>query len=169
MSSIARAKPSGPVLVLVLVSVSALLPACTKHDALVLLDLRTSGPLVAPVARVRMSAPGWDTRVVTASLDSEGLRLGYYGPADGGAVSVTVEALDGRDCVLGKGSGTVLMLASGGTSDPLTLFVRPLPDSGCKVVGGTDDAGADGGGTDDASTDDAGADATMDAGDDATD
>ena len=43
-----------PVLVLVAVLVSV--AACTKHDSLVLLELRSSGPLGAPVARIRLSA-----------------------------------------------------------------------------------------------------------------
>ena len=57
-----RASAPHPVLVLVLVLVAVLVSVsvsgCTKHDALVLLDLRSSGPLGAPVAFVRLSAPG---------------------------------------------------------------------------------------------------------------
>jgi hypothetical protein len=174
MTSPPRAKPSRPVLVLVLISALVSVFACTKHDALVLLDLRGSGPLGAPVVRVRLSAPGWKTRVITGTIGPEGFRVGYYGPADGGAVSVTAEALDGVDCVLGNGSATVPALASGATSDPTTLFIRPLPASGCGVVGGndagTDDAGdADTGGGEDAGGEDVGpVDAASDAGGEGT-
>ena len=137
--------PPRAALVLVLVAVLVSVSGCTKHDALVLLDLRSSGPLGARVALVRLSAPGWKTRVATATIGPEGFRVGYYGPADGGAVIVTAEALDGVDCVLGMGTATVPALASGATSDPTILFVRPLPASGCTLdpvdAGGGDDAG----------------------------
>jgi hypothetical protein len=161
MTLLTPAKP--PHLVLVLVAVLVSVSGCTKHDALVLLDLRSSGPLGARVALVRLSAPGWKTRIATATIGPEGFRIGYYGPADGGAVSVTAEALDGADCVLGKGSATVPALASGATSDPTTLFVRPLPDSGCALdpvdAGAGDDAGGqDTGGGEDAGEDTGGED-----------
>jgi hypothetical protein len=132
--------------VLVLVAVSVLVGACTKKESLVLLDLRTSGPLGAPVARVRLSAPGGKTRTITGEIGPEGFRVGYYGPSDDGTLSVTAEALDGVDCVLGRGSATVTDLESGGISAPTTLFIRPLPSSGCAVVdagGGNQDAAVD--------------------------
>ena len=74
---------------------------------------------------------------------------------EGDAVSVTAEATDGVDCVLGRGSATVPGLESGATSDPTTLFIRPLPASGCAIV----DAGG-GGEEEDAGTD-AGSDASK--------
>ncbi len=139
------------------------LAGCTKAESLVLLDLRPSGRLGAPVARIRLSAKGWQERTVDGTLDVAGFRLGYYGPGDGGAVTVTAEALDGAACVLGSGNATVPALKAGATSAPTTLFVRPRPESGCVPDAGTDaggeDAGADGDGTD------AGTDAGDDAGD----
>jgi hypothetical protein len=156
MTSRPRVRPprAGLVGVIAFVLASVSLVACTKHDALILLDLRSSGPLGASVALVRLSAPGWKTRVTTASIGPEGLQVGYYGPADGGAVSVTAEALDGAACVLGAGSATVPALASGATSDPTILFVRPLPSIGCALdpvdAGSADDAGIDDAGADDA-------------------
>jgi hypothetical protein len=163
--------PVRSILVLALGSALTAL-ACTKHDSLVLLDLRSSGPLVAPVVLIRLSAKGWSTRTVTGGIGPEGFRVGYYGPADGGPVSVTAQALGERndmthaiDCVLGKGSATVPALASGATSDPTTLFIRPLAGNDCTVVDAGSDAGGDDGGTDAAA--DAGADATADAGTDA--
>jgi hypothetical protein len=134
------------------------LAGCTKEDSLVLLDLRPSGPLGAPVARVRLSAKGWPTRTVDGTLDAAGFRVGYYGPGDGSAVTVTAEALDGIDCVLGSGSATVPALEDGAISAPTTLFVRPQPANGC-----VPDAGTDAGG------EDAGSDAPVDAGTDAMD
>jgi len=162
------------------------LGCCSKNDSLVLLDLRTSGPLGAPIARLRLSAKGWPTRVVSGGIGLEGFQVGYYGPGNGGAVSVTVEALDAVDCVLGSGAGTVAKLAAGAISAPTLVYIRPLPANGCVPDagttddGGVDDAGADGGGTDasddtapDASDDtapdaasDAGADSAADAMDD---
>jgi len=138
---------------------------CSRSDALVLLDLRTSGPLGAPVVRIRLSAKGWATRVVNGSIGPDGFRVGYYGPGNGGAVSVTAQALDANNCVLGAGSGTVPKLASGATSDPITLFVRPTPTNGCVPDAGMMDAGGDDSGGDD-SGGDAGADAGADGGDD---
>ena len=135
------------------------LAGCTKEDSLVLLDLRPSGPLGAPVARIRLSAKGWTTRTVDGAPDVAGFHVGYYGPGDGGAVTVTAEALDAADCVLGSGSATVPALEAGAISAPATLFVRPEPTHGCVPDGGTADAGSDGGGTD------AGGDAKPDAGD----
>ena len=96
-----------------------------------LLDLRPSGPLGAPVARIRLSAKGWPKRTVDGTLDAAGFRVGYYGPGDGSAVTVTAEALDAVDCVLGSGSATVPALEDGATSAPTTLFVRPQPANGC--------------------------------------
>src|SRR5206468_11412293 len=54
--------------------------SCSRNDSLVLLDLRTSGPLGPPVARVRLSARGWPTRVVTGDIGAGGFLVGYYGP-----------------------------------------------------------------------------------------
>jgi hypothetical protein len=133
--------------------------ACTKHDGLILLSLRSSGPFVAEVVYIRLSAKGWPTRIVSGTVGPQGFQVGYYGPADGNAVTVIVEALDQSDCVLGKGSATVPALASGGTSDPVTVFVRPVSGNNCTVV----DAGSDAAG----SVEDAGTDATEDTGTDA--
>ena len=63
------------------------LAGCTKRTSLVLLDLRPSGPLGAPVARIRLSAKGWPKRTVDGTLDPAGFRVGYYGPGDGSAVT----------------------------------------------------------------------------------
>jgi hypothetical protein len=155
------------------VGVAAAAIACTRDDSLVLLDLRSSGPLGAPVVRIRLSAKGWSTRTVGGSLGPEGFRVGYYGPANGGAVSVTAEALDDVGCVLGSGSATVPMLASGATSDPTPLFVRPLPANGCVPDagapdgGGEDSGGEDSGGEDDGGSADGGTDAADDGAGDA--
>jgi hypothetical protein len=138
---------------------------CSRNDSLVLLDLRTSGPLGAPVTRIRLSAKGWPTRVVTGSIGPAGFQVGYYGPGNGGAVSVTAEALDAVGCVLGAGSATVPKLAAGATSDPLTVFVRPMPANGCVPDAGMMDAGGDDTGGDDSGVD-AGVDSAGDAGDD---
>jgi hypothetical protein len=152
-------------------AIAAAIAGCTKHDALVLLDLRNSGPLGAPVERIRLSAKGWPTRTLNGTIGPEGFRVGYYGPADGGAVSVTAEALDAVDCVLGSGTATVPALEEGATSNPTTLFVRPLPANGCVVDAGSggDDAGDIDAGDVDAGDVDAGVDAgDSDAGNDAT-
>ena len=170
---------------LLLVFALAAVTACTKEDSLILLDLRTSGPLGAPNTHVRLSAKGWKTRTVGGTIGVEGLRVGYYGPGDGGAVSVLAEALDGVDCVLGSGSAAVPALKAGATTEPTKLFIRALPANGCVPDAGTDagiDAGVDVGtdaGTDagedagvDAevdATEDSGSDADVDAGTDATD
>ena len=168
-----RARPSGrcavhaAVLVLAVAAAGAGFSACTKHDGLILLNLRSSGPFVAEVVHIRLSAKGWPTRIVSGN--AQGFQVGYYGPADGKPVTVIVEALDAVECVLGRGSATVPMLDSGATSDPVTVFVRPVSGNDCTVV----DAGSDaGGGGEDAgpdATEDAGTDATADAGTDATD
>ena len=169
-----RGAPGAPVgigmgPIVVVVAGAALLGgiSCSRSDSLVLLDLRRSGPLGEPVARVRLSASGWPTRTVTGDVGPDGFRVGYYGPGKGDAVSVTAEALDAVDCVLGSGTATVAKLTAGATSDPVTLFIRPLPANGCVPDAGTTDAGDDGGtddgGADDGGTDDGGTDASMDA------
>lgn len=122
--------------VLVLLAVLAV-PSCTKHDSLVLLELRSSGPLGAPVVRIRLSAKNWPTRTVPGSIGPEGLLVGYYGPGDGKAVTVIAQALDAVDCVLGIGSAGVPALAAGATSAPTKVFVRPQPGNGCAVDVGT--------------------------------
>ena len=104
------------------------------------------------------------------TLDAAGFRVGYYGPGDGSAVTVTAEALDAVDCVLGSGSATVPALKAGATSAPTTLFVRPQPANGCVPDAGTDAGGEDtGSGRTRAATsrDDAGMDVADDAGTDA--
>lgn len=166
---------------LLLVFALAAVTACTKEDSLILLDLRTSGPLGAPNTHVRLSAKGWKTRTVGGTIGVEGLRVGYYGPGDGGGVSVLAEALDGVDCVLGSGSAAVPALKAGATSEPTKLFIRALPANGCVPDAGTDagedagtDAGTDAGADapDDTGTDagdDAGTDVNTDAGDDGVD
>jgi hypothetical protein len=126
--------------------------ACKKSpDALLLLEVRSSGPLVAPVARVRFSLPdraGWPSHVVGSDLGAGGLKFGYYVPG-GAPVTVLGEALDGKDCVLGQGTLTFPATAGGAVSQPMTLFVRALPSSGCAGDGGVDanpppDGGGDG-------------------------
>jgi len=160
----------------VLVLVALLVPSCTKHDSLVLLELRSSGPLGAPVVNIRLSASGWPTRIVPGSIGPEGFHIGYYGPSNGKAVTVTAEALDAADCALGIGSAGVPALAAGATSAPTTLFVRPQP--GCAVDAGSDgiDAGEPDTGGADADESDTGVDASesdvapeVDAGMDADD
>jgi hypothetical protein len=169
-----RARPSGrcavhaAVVVIAVAAASAGFSACTKHDGLILLNLRSSGPFVAEVVHIRLSAKGWPTRIVSGTVGPQGFQVGYYGPADGKPVTVIVEALDVVECVLGRGSATVAMLDSGATSDPVTVFVRPMSGNDCTVV----DAGSDAGGGEDAgpdATEDAGTDATADAGTDGTD
>jgi len=131
---------------LLLVFALAAVAACTKEESLILLDLRTSGPLGAPNTHVRLSAKGWKTRTVAGTIGVEGLRVGYYGPGDGGAVSVLAEALDGVDCVLGSGSAAVPALKAGATSEPTKLFIRALLANGCVPDAGTgQDAGHDAG------------------------
>jgi hypothetical protein len=163
-------RPTVPAL-LSAVAVAAVLGStfsgCTKHDGLILLDLRSSGPYAAPVVHIRMSAKGWTTRTVSGSIGPEGFLVGYYGPAKGGPVTAMVEALDGDDCVLGRGSGTVAALASGATSDPITVFVRPVAGNGCTVVDAGSDAGGQDAGGEDSGDNDASADAGVDSGSDA--
>jgi hypothetical protein len=147
--------------------------ACTKHEGLILLNLRSSGPFIAEVVYIRMSAKGWPTRITSGTVGPQGFQVGYYGPADGNPVTVIVEALDRANCVLGRGSATVPALESGATSAPVTVFVRPVSGNDCTVVDAGSDAGSveDAGGGEDAGTDapgDAGTDATADAGDDAS-
>src|SRR5262249_7179327 len=137
-----------------------------------------SGPLGAPVAHIRLSAEGWPTRKIDATLDAGGLRVGYYGPGDGDGVTVIADALDAQDCVLGSGSATAPALKAGATSAPTTLFIRPEPANGCVPDAGMpdggegEDAGEDAGmdGEADVSVDaavDGGVDATEEAGTDA--
>jgi hypothetical protein len=152
--------------VLVLVAGLASVASCTKHDSLVLLELRSSGPLGAPVVGIRLSASGWPTRTVPGSIGPEGFRVGYYGPGDGQGVTVKAEALDAVGCVLGIGSVGVPGLKAGATSAPTTVFVRPQPDNGCfdAGTGGGDAGDADAGGSDAGVDTDAGADAAPDTG-----
>jgi hypothetical protein len=167
------ARPRFVTAVLLLGLAGALASACTKHDALILLELRASGPLGAPIARIRLSAFGWPTRSIAGAVGAQGFRVGYYGPGDGNAVTVTAEALDDTDCVRGRGSAGVAALAEGATSAETRLFIRPTPESGCAVLdaggggdaGGPDaepDAGTDAG-SDDAGTDAGSADVAADA------
>jgi hypothetical protein len=148
-----------------------MLGSCSKNYGLVLLDLRTSGPLAAPVVRIKLSAKDWPARTVTTeTIGPDGFRVGFYGPADGGAVTVTAQALDAVDCVLGSGSATVPALEAGATSAPTTLFIRPVPGNGCMVVEPPTDAGSDtGSGDDGGGAPDADADAGVDATDDGVD
>jgi hypothetical protein len=138
---------------------------CTKKDSLILLDLRASGPLGAPVVRIRLTAKGWPTKNVDGTIDAAGFRVGYYGPGAGKAVSVIAEALDAADCVLASGEATVPKLEAGATSAPTTLFVRPRSENGCVVDAGTPDSSEDAPG-EDAPGEDAPQDAGQDAGQD---
>jgi hypothetical protein len=129
-----------------LAAIFASVAACSKKESLVLLDLRASGPLGAPVAFVRLSSPGGKTRTISGALGPNGFLVGYYGPVQDDAISVTAEALDGVYCALGRGSATVTGLESGATSEATKLFIRPQPGSGCARVdagGGDQDAGTD--------------------------
>ena len=116
--------------------------ACKKSpDALLLLEIRASGPFVAPVASVRLSVPdhaGWPVHVVSANLGAGGVKVGYYVPGGAGPVTVRAEALDAHDCLLGEGTLTFPATADGATSQPMTLFARPLPSSTCNGDGGVD-------------------------------
>ena len=146
--------------------------ACHKADRLLLLDVRASGELPTTVSALRFSATGWKTRSVAGVLGPGGLLFGYYGPSGSGPVTVTVEAIDARSCVLGTGSATVLDTSSGQTAPATVVYVRPLPEATCVLPdagfdsGASDDAeaGADGPDADGASSDaEAGSDARADA------
>jgi hypothetical protein len=131
---------------------------CNKAaDRLLLLDVRASGALDSSQASVRFSAPDWPTRAVNSPLGPQGIVFDYDGPPGDGPVTVTVEALDGNQCVLGAGTATVPGTVSGTTSLATIVFVRPLVDSGCAFT----DAGIDA----PASAADAGNDAGADGGD----
>jgi hypothetical protein len=129
--------------------------ACKKTgDALVLLDLRASGTFAAPVVSVRLSVPweadaGWPSHVLSSDLGAEGLKFGYYLPGGGGPITIQAEALDAASCVLGSGSLTLPAPPAGGTSQEMTLYVRPLDTQTCVDAGlppppdGGADAGAD--------------------------
>ena len=126
--------------------------ACHKAERLLLLDVRASGELPTTVSALRFSAMGWPTRSVAGVLGPGGLLFGYYGPSGSGPVTVTVEAIDARSCVLGTGSATVLDTSSGQTAPATVVYVRPLPETTCMLP----DAGFDSGASDAA---DAGPDA----------
>ena len=140
-----------------LVAVVAAMAGCKPEaDALVLLDVRGSGMFSPPAATLQLSAPGWPTRSVAGTLGPEGVRVGYYGPGGSAAVTITVAALDARSCVVGGGSATALTVASGATTAPITLFVRPLAPNSCGSDAGSDaslDAAVDADASRDANTD----------------
>jgi hypothetical protein len=147
--------------------------ACQKADRLLLLDVRASGDLPTTVSALRFSAMDWKTRSVAGVLGPGGLLFGYYGPSGSGPVTVTVEAIDARGCVLGSGSATVLDTSSGQTAPATVVYVRPLPDTMCMLpdagfdTGAASDAeaGTDGGADADGASNDAeaGTDARGDA------
>jgi len=139
--------------------------ACHKAERLLLLDVRASGELPTTVSALRFSAMGWPTRSVAGVLGPGGLLFGYYGPSGSGPVTVTVEAIDARSCVLGTGSATVLDTSSGQTAPATVVYVRPLPETTCMLP----DAGFDSGASDaaDAGPDADGASSDAEAGTDA--
>jgi hypothetical protein len=146
--------------------------ACQKAERLLLLDVRSSGELPTTVSALRFSAMGWKTRSVAGVLGPGGVLFGYYGPSGSGPVTVTVEAIDARSCVVGTGSATVQDTSSGQTAPATVIYVRPLPDAMCVLpdagsgsdVSNVDDGGAD---ADGASSDaEAGADVHSEAGGD---
>jgi hypothetical protein len=118
--------------------------ACRKGERLLLLEVRASGQLPTSVSAIRFSAMGWQTRSVAGVLGPTGLRFGYYGPSGSGPVTVTAEAIDVRNCVLGTGSATVLDTSSGQTAPVTVIYVRPLEPTTCILP----DAGFDGGDAD---------------------
>ena len=89
------------------------------------------GELSTTVSALRFSATGWKTRSVAGVLGPGGLLFGYYGPSGSGPVTVTVEAIDARSCVVGTGSATVQDTSSGQTAPATVIYVRPLPDAMC--------------------------------------
>lgn len=147
--------------------------ACKKAERLLLLDVRASGQLPTTVSAIRFSAMDWQTRSVAGVLGPTGLRFGYYGPSGSGPVTVTVEAIDARNCVLGTGSATVLDTSSGQTAPATVVYVSPLESTMCILPdAGFDrddaDAGADAQAADAASSDaeggtDTGSDSRSDA------
>ena len=116
--------------------------ACHKAERLLLLDVRASGELPTTVSALRFSAMGWKTRSVAGVLGPGGLLFGYYGPSGSGPVTVTVEAIDARSCVLGTGTATVVDTSSGQTAPATVIYVRPLPDATCVLSDARSDAGA---------------------------
>jgi len=158
---------------LVLAALALGAAACQKADRLLLLDVRASGELPTTVSALRFSAMGWKTRSVAGVLGPGGLLFGYYGPSGSGPVTVTVEAIDARSCVLGTGSATVQDTSSGQTAPATVVYVRPLaeatcvrPDAGVDAGVASDaEAGTDGGADADGASNDAeaGTDARGDA------
>jgi len=153
--------------------------ACHKPDRLLLLDVRASGGLPTTVSAVRFSAMDWPTHSVAGVLGSAGLLFGYYGPSGSGPVTVTAEAIDASNCVLGTGSATVLDTSSGQTAPATILYVRPLPSTTCVLPDAGFDAdasdadasdadGASDGASSDSSDAEGGTDTRPDGGTDAT-
>lgn len=143
--------------------------ACQKAERLLLLDVRASGPLPTTVSAIRFSAMDWPTRSVAGVLGPAGLKFGYYGPSGSGPVTVTVEAIDIRNCVLGTGSATVQGTSSGQTAPATVVYVRPLEptmcilrDAGLAFDGNDADAGVDGADADASSDADGGTDTGTD-------
>ena len=132
--------------------------ACQKEERLLLLDVQASGQLPTTVSAIRFSAMDWQTRSVAGVLGPAGLKFGYYGPSGSGPVTVTVEAIDVSNCVLGTGSATVLDTSSGQTAAPTVVYVRPLESTMCMFrdagfAGADADVSSDAEGGTDAGTD----------------
>jgi hypothetical protein len=132
---------------LALLAIAAGLAACRPEgDALVLLDVRGSGVFAPPVTTLQLSAPGWPTRSIASTLGSDGVRVGYYGPGRGDAVTVTIAALDAQLCVVGSGRAAASRVIAGQATNPVTLFIRPLAPNTClpdASVDATADASVD--------------------------
>jgi hypothetical protein len=141
--------------------------ACQKAERLLLLDVQASGQLPTTVSALRFSAMDWQTRAVAGVLGPAGLKFGYYGPSGSGPVTVTVEAIDARNCVLGTGSATVPDTSSGQTATPTVVYVRPLESTMCMFRdAGLAEAAADAAAAADADAD-AGASSDTEGGTDA--
>jgi hypothetical protein len=165
-STTTRAPRSFPWLALVALLLGA--AACQKKaERLLLLDVRVASQLPSTVSAIRFSAMGWPTRSVAGVISPAGLKFGYYGPSGSGPVTVTVQAIDARNCVLGTGSATVLDTLSGQTSPVTVVYVSPLEPTMCLLRdagfdSGEVDAGADGLEADAAGDAEAGADTRTD-------
>jgi hypothetical protein len=120
------------------------LPGCRKGDRLLLLDVRASGSLLAPVKSVRFSAPGWTTRSIDGPLGAAGVLFGYYGPPGDGTVTVTVDALDASGCVLSTGTVVVADTAAGKATPTTVVYVLAIIPPTCTLPdAGTDTATTD--------------------------
>ncbi len=119
--------------------------ACKSSTKEALVLLAVDVPDLPALASVRFSVAGRSdlpSRTVTQKLRPT-LMFGYYLPGVNGSVQIVAEAIDSKDCTVGRGQIDVSGVVAGEKKGPLSMSITALASATCSSGDGGVDGASD--------------------------